>query len=206
MKKNWVITIARSYGSGGRTLAKLLSEELDMPFYDRDIAKLASEQSGIAEHMFGEVDERIRKVFVFAKGKYQSNPLPPEDVAFTSDDNLFELEARAIKTLADEGNCIIVGRCADHILKNRDNVISLYFYASETDCLARLHKQIGGEEDWLRKKKANIDKHRADYYKYYTGCEWEDPNNYDMCINTGTMTYEQLVAVVKHFIEVKEAD
>lgn len=205
MKKNWVITIARNYGSGGRDLAKELSKELDIPFYDRDIAKLASEQSGIAEHMFGEVDERIRKVFVSYKGKYQSKPLPPEDADFTSDDNLFELEAEVIKKLANEGNCIIVGRCANYILRDRDNVISIYFYASEKDCIKRLDETIGGGEEWLKKKKARIDKHRADYYRYYTGRDWTDLSNYDICINTAPMTHGQLVEIVKKYIELKES-
>ena len=198
-----VITIARSYGSGGLTLAKKLSEELGIPFYDREILRMASEQSGINEEMFGQVDENVRKIFMSTKGKYKGTPLTPEYSAFTSDDNLFELQADVIKRIANTESCIIVGRCADYILKNRDYVLSLYFYASEEDCLERLKKQVSGTDDELLKRMRLIDKHRADYYKYYTGHEWNDARNYDFCLNTAAMDYDKLIEVVKEYIKIK---
>lgn len=199
-----VITIARSYGSGGLTLAKKLSAELGIPVYDREILRMASESSGINEEMFGQVDENIRKIFMSAKGKYKGVAVSPEYSTFTSDDNLFELQAEVIRKIAETESCILVGRCADYILKDMDHVLSIYLYASEQDCLARLHAQTSGTDAELLRKMHAIDKHRADYYRYYTGHDWNDARNYDLCLNSSVMTYEELIEVVKSYIKIKK--
>ncbi len=204
--KKLVISIARSYGSGGLTLAKKLGKELGLPVYDREILRMASDQSGINEELFGQVDEHIRKIFISAKGKYKGLPLSPEYAAFTSDDNLFELQADVIKRIANTQSCIIVGRCADFILRDRAYVLSLFFYASEEDCLKRLRRQVSGTDEELLKRMHDIDKHRADYYKYYTGRDWNDARNYDFCLDTGVMDYDRLIEVVKSYIEIKNRE
>lgn len=203
--KKLVITVARSYGSGGLTLAKKLAGELNIPLYDREIIRMASDQSGINEELFGQVDEHVRKIFMTAKGKYKGMPLTPEDSAFTSDDNLFELQADVIKKIANTESCIFVGRCADYILRDRPYVLSLFFYASEEDCLERLRKQVSGTDEELIKRMHAIDKHRADYYRYYTGKDWNDSRNYDFCLDTGVMDYDKLIRVVKSYIEIKNS-
>lgn len=205
-EKKLVISIARSYGSGGLTLAKKLGKELNLPVYDREILRMASDQSGINEELFGQVDEHIRKIFLSAKGKYKGMPLTPEYAAFTSDDNLFELQADVIKRIANTQSCIIVGRCADYILKDRAYVLSLFFYASEEDCLKRLRRQVSGTDEELLKRMHDIDKHRADYYKYYTGKDWNDARNYDFCLDTGVMDYDRLIEVVKAYIDIKNRE
>ncbi len=205
-EKQLVISIARSYGSGGLTLAKKLGKELNLPVYDREILRMASDQSGINEELFGQVDEHIRKIFLSAKGKYKGMPLTPEYAAFTSDDNLFELQADVIKRIANTQSCIIVGRCADYILKDRAYVLSLFFYASEEDCLKRLRRQVSGTDEELIKRMHDIDKHRADYYKYYTGKDWNDARNYDFCLDTGVMDYDRLIEVVKAYIDIKNRE
>lgn len=205
-EKKLVICIARSYGSGGLTLAKKLGKELGLPVYDREILRMASDQSGINEELFGQVDETVRKIFLSTKGKYKGMPLTPEYAAFTSDDNLFELQADVIKRIANTQSCIFVGRCADYILKDRDYVLSLFFYASEEDCLERLRKQVSGTDEELIKRMHDIDKHRADYYKYYTGRDWNDARNYDFCLDTGVMDYDKLIEVVKSYIEIKNRE
>ena len=203
--KKLVITVARSYGSGGLTLAKKLAGELNIPLYDREIIRMASDQSGVNEELFGQVDEHVRKIFMSAKGKYKGMPLTPEDSAFTSDDNLFELQADVIKKIVNTESCIFVGRCADYILRDRPYVLSLFFYASEEDCLERLRKQVSGTDEELIKRMHAIDKHRADYYRYYTGKDWNDSRNYDFCLDTGVMDYDKLIRVVKSYIEIKNS-
>ena len=205
-EKKLVISIARSYGSGGLTLAKKLSKELGIPVYDREILRMASDQSGINEELFGQVDETVRKIFLSTKGKYKGMPLTPEYAAFTSDDNLFELQADVIKRIANTQSCIFVGRCADYILRDRHYVLSRFFYASEEDCLARLRKQVSGTDEELLKRMHAIDKHRADYYKYYTGRDWNDARNYDFCLDTGVMDYDKLIEVVKAYIDIKNRE
>ncbi|MCF0131995.1 MAG: cytidylate kinase-like family protein [Pseudobutyrivibrio sp.] len=200
-----VITIARGYGSGGRTLGRKLGEKLGLPVYDREILRIASEQSGISEELFGQQDENFRKIILANKGKYKGIPLGPESADFTSNDNLFELQAEVIRSIANTESCILIGRCADHILRGRKGVISLYFYASEEDCLARLKQQVSGTDEELIKRMHQIDKHRADYYRYYTGNDWDNVRNYDFCLNTGSMSYEKLIDVVVNYINTKQA-
>lgn len=201
--KKIVITIARSYGSGGRTLGKLLAKDLGIACYDRELLRMASDDSGINEALFGEVDEKKKKVPLFKSTKpYTGRILPPESDGFVSDDNLFSLQAKIIKELAEKESCIIIGRCADYILKDRDDVLRLFFYAPLKDCLVRAHELSGESEKELLKKIQKIDKYRADYYKYYTGNDWNDTRNYDFCLNTSSMSYEKLIDVVKSYIQI----
>ena len=198
-----VITIARSYGSGGRTLGKLLAKELGVHCYDRELLRMASEQSGINEALFGEVDEKVKSLPLFGISKkiYKGEIFPPESDDFVSDDNLFNYQAKIIKEVAAEESCVIIGRCADFILKDNPNVVRLFFYAPKEDCIARVKTQNGGTEKEIIRKIEKTDKYRSDYYRYHTGKDWNDSRNYDFCLNTASMSYEKLVAVVKAYIE-----
>ena len=199
-----VITIARSYGSGGKTLGKLLADELGIHCYDRELLRMASEQSGINEALFGKVDEKVKTMPLFriSKNIYKGEVLPPDSDDYTSDDNLFNYQAKCIKELAKTESCIIIGRCADFILKDEPNVIKLFFYASREDCIKRTMAQSGGTEREIIKKIEKRDKYRSDYYKYHTGRDWNDARNYDFCLNTSSTSYDKLVKVVKDYIEI----
>ncbi len=201
---NMVITIARSYGSGGRTMGKLLAKELGLKYYDRELMRLASDKSGISESLFGEADEKIKSTSLFriARKAFDGEPISPDSDDFVSNDNLFRFQAKVIKELASEEDCVIIGRCADYILKDNPNVIRLYCYAPLKDCIERERQLSGLNEKDIIKKIQKIDKHRADYYKYYTGNEWNDARNYDLCLNTSSMSYEELIQVVKAYITV----
>lgn len=205
MKKT-VITIARSYGSGGKTLGNLLAKDLDINCYSREILRMASDESGINEALFGEVDEKMKKsplLFnILKKNPYKGGVLPPESSDFVSDDNLFNYQAKVIKDLAAQESCIIIGRCADYVLKDNPDVIRLFFYAPLEDCIRRVVDQNGISAKEAEKKIAKIDKYRADYYKYYTGHAWNDARNYDFCLDTSSMSYEKLIAVVKDIIKI----
>ena len=197
-----VITIARSYGSGGRTLGKKLAAELGIHCYDRELIRMASDESGINEAMFGKVDENIKSlpIFSIAKKNHNGEVFPPDSDQFTSDENLFRYQAKVIRDLADTESCIIIGRAADYILKDRDGVLRLFFYASQENCVKRLMGQEGIGRGEALERIEKIDKYRANYYKYYTGREWYDAHNYDFCIDTAAMSYEKLIAVVKSYI------
>ena len=199
-----VITIARSYGSGGKTLGKLLADKMGINCYDREIIRMASDSSGINEELFGRVDEKLKKSPLF--GIVRSNPykgngvIPPESSNFVSDDNLFNYQAQVIKELAEKESCVIIGRCADYVLKDNPNVIRLYLYAPLEDCIKRVMAQNSITEKETIKKIETIDKYRSDYHKYYTGKEWNDARNYDFCLNTTSMSYEKLIQVVENII------
>ena len=202
--ENVVITISRQYGSGGKTIAAMLAQKLGVNFYSRDILKMASEDSGINEELFGMSDEKIRRAgwLHTLSHPYEGKLLPPEDKEFVSDDNLFNYQAKVIKDLAAQESCIIIGRCADYVLKDNPDVIRLFFYAPLEDCIRRVVDQNGISAKEAEKKIAKIDKYRADYYKYYTGNAWNDARNYDFCLDTSSMSYEKLVAVVKDIIKI----
>lgn len=202
-----VITIARSYGSGGRTFGKYLAKALGIPCYDNEIIRQASEDSGIHERLFGAVDEKkkIMPLFGISQKIYKGEVLPPESEDFTSEDNLFNLQAKTIKDLAAKGSCVIIGRCADFILKDMEgiNLVKLYFYAPREFCIKRVQYQNGGTEADIIRKIDQIDKYRSEYYSYHTGKDWNDATNYDLCINTTSASYEQLAEFVKSYIQIK---
>ena len=204
MGENIVITIARQYGSGGKTIGAMLAKELGINCYSREILKMASEESGINEGLFGMSDEKIKKApwFKILNRPYDGELLTPEDRDFVSDDNLFNYQAKVIQDLAEKESCVIVGRCADYVLKEFDHVISLFFYAPREDCIRRVQEISSEPEKEIIKKIEKTDKYRAEYYRYYTGKEWNDARNYDFCLNTTSMSYEKLVEVVKSYIDI----
>ena len=194
---NYVITIARGFGSGGKTIGRMLSERLDINYYDSDLIQLASEESGINIELFGKIDER-KKVSLFKRFNpaYDEKILPPDSDGYVSSDNLFNIQAKIIRDLAESQNCIIIGRCADHILRNNDKVIRLFFYADEEASIKNVIDIYGVSPKVAKAKIESIDKSRAGYYKYYTGKEWDDVNNYDLCINTTKLGFEKSVDAV----------
>jgi cytidylate kinase len=204
-----VITIARSYGSGGRTMGKLLAERLGIQFYDREILRIASDESGISEELFGQVDEKLKKsplIGIVRKNPYKGAVIGPENSDFVSDDNLFNYQAKVIKELAAQESCVIMGRCADYVLRDDPDVIRLYLYAPLPDCIKRVMAQNGLNEKDAAKKIEKVDKYRADYYHYYTGRNWNDARNYNFCLDTTSMSYDKLVEVVQNFINTYQKD
>ena len=197
---NRVITIARSYGSGGRRMGRLLAKELGYEYYDREILKIASEESGIHESLFGQVDETARMpLFRIAKEVYTGEVIPPDSDDFISNENLFRYQAKIIRELAATRNCVIVGRCANYILRGRDNVCNIFVTAPVVDCVRRVMEIDGLNLEEAERKIKKIDKRRADYFKYFTGRQWHDAALYDLCLNTGHMSDQQCVDVVRAY-------
>ncbi|MEG1741851.1 MAG: cytidylate kinase-like family protein [Acetivibrio sp.] len=203
----YVITIARGYGSGGRTIGKMLSEELGIHYYDRELLRLASDESGINEELFGKADEKVKTSFLYKimKKSYSGELISPDSDDFVSNDNLFQYQAKVIQQLAqeEEASCIIVGRCADYILKENKNVIRIFVHAPLEHCLDTLETMSSDSRKELQKKVEKIDKHRAEYYEYYTGRKWDNAANYDLCINTSQLSFEEAVGVIKEYIRIR---
>lgn len=204
--KHFVITVARGYGSGGRTMAKMLAEELGIHYYDRELLRLASDESGINEELFAKADEKLKKSLLFriANKEYKGELIPPDREDFVSNDNLFNYQAKVIKQLAEEESCIIVGRCADYILKDMDHVVKLFVHASLEDCIIRLEDMYHMPRKELEKKVLDTDKRRSAYYRYYTGRNWENAQNYDLCLNSGRMGFDKCVEIVKSYLKIQD--
>lgn len=201
-----VITIARGFGSGGRTIGRMLAKELDIPFYDNEIIRLASEESGIHERLFGQVDEQLKSsLFKLGReGAYKGELLPPSSKAFVSDDNLFNYQAKIILSLAEKGPCIIVGRCADYVLAGRPDVVRLFVHASLEDCLRNIMELYGLQDKEAKKLILSKDKARSEYYQYYTGHAWDNARNYDLSLNTANLGFGTCVRLVKDYIEIRQ--
>jgi cytidylate kinase len=203
--KHFVITIARGYGSGGKTVGKMLAEELGIHYYDRELLRLASDDSGINEELFGRADEQLKQSLLYkiARKEYKGELIPPDKEDFISNNNLFNYQAKVIRDIAEEESCVIVGRCADYILKDNPNVIKIFVHASLEDCVIRLNDMFSLPLKELEKKVIATDKRRAEYYKYYTGRDWEDAKNYDLCLNSQQLGFDKCVKIVKSYIDIR---
>ena len=205
--KNFVVTIARGFGSGGRQIAAKLADELNIHSYDNRILKLASQYSGYPEHYFREADETLqgnlieKQLLKLPKKFHTSGHLS----RFVSDDRLFDFQRKIIEGLADSESCIIVGKCADYILKDYDNVFSVYVEAPRAYCLQRVLERMDditleGADELITR----TDKYRADYYKYYTGGNyWTNPVNYDITINNARSGDEKSVQMIIQCMRIK---
>ena len=202
--ENRVITIARSYGSGGRKMGKLLAKELGFEYYDREILRIASDESGIGEELFDQVDE-IKKMPLFriARDVYTGEVIPPDSDDFISNENLFRYQAKIIRELAATRNCVIVGRCANFILRGRENVLNVFVTAPVVDCVRRVMETDGLNLEEAEKRIKKVDKRRADYFKYFTGREWHDAALYDLCLNTGHMSEQKCVDIVRSYMDAR---
>ena len=201
---HYVITIARGYGSGGKTIGKMLSEKLDIPFYDRELLRMASDNSGIHERLFGQADERVKPGLRKPFGKvYKGDLLPPESDDFVSDDNLFNYQAKIIKELADTRSCVIVGRCADFILQDRPNVVKLFVHAPFESCVKTVMDMYALPQKEAEKKIQDTDRHRSAYYKYYTRRNWDNAQNYDLCLNSAELGFDKCVEIVEAYMNIR---
>jgi cytidylate kinase len=203
--EHYVITIARGYGSGGKTMGKMLAEELGIHFYDRELLRLASDESGINEELFGRADEQLKQSLLFkiARKEYKGQLIPPDSEDFVSNNNLFNYQAKVIRQIAEQESCVIVGRCADYILKDMDNVVKIFIHASLEDCVIRLQDMFSLSPKELEQKVISTDKRRAEYYKYYTGRNWEDAKNYDLCLNSKQLGFDKCVEIVKSYLNIR---
>ena len=191
MKTNCVITIGRQFGSGGRYVGRMLAEKLGIPFYDKELLSEAAKQSGICEEIFEDHDEKPTRSLLFnlvtgmqvhgdAGSYYMDMPL---------NHKIFLAQFDAIRSIADKGPCVIVGRCADYVLKDRPNTISVFLKAEMQSKVERAVKYYGVDPQKAEDRIRKADKQRASYYNYYATATWGDVNNYDLCVDTASSAW-----------------
>lgn len=201
--KNYVITIARGFGSGGKQIGLELGKKLNIPCYEHEILDMASDASGLNRTLFQETDERLRGS-LFAKklkGMPSVTVASPEKKEFESDINLFNLQAQIIRSLALSQSCIIIGKCADHVLEYFDNVYRIYVDAPREACVKSIVDKLCVSPKEASALIAKTDRYRAKYYKYYTGKEWTNPTNYDLFINSDKVGRENCADVIQLYVE-----
>ncbi|MHB1314136.1 MAG: cytidylate kinase-like family protein [Christensenellales bacterium] len=201
--EQFVVTIARCCGSDGGEIGKALANELGINCYDRKLLRLASDRSGIHESFFGLADEDEAHPLLYkaAQRAFESEPKPPHGKNI-SDKDLFTFQAKLICELAERESCVIIGRCADYVLKNQKNVIKLFIYAPLNVCIARLAERNGLTMQEAKNEAETTDKRRTAYYKHYTGSNWRDVTNYDLCFNSGSLGISESVAFLKEYIRI----
>ena len=173
--EKFTVTIARGYGSGGRTIGKMLAQKLGVKFYDKELIRMASDASGINEALFGQSDEKTKNGVFNKPGVYKGEVIAPGKSGFISEENLFNYQAMVIKKIASEESCV----------KNAAEV-----------------KGITDRKEALKIISAT-DRERAAYYKAHTGREWIDARNYDLCLNSGDLGFEKCVDIITDFIKTK---
>ncbi len=175
-----IITISREFGSGGRQIGHQLAERLGIPFYDKDLIKMAAEDIEIEEHIFQMYDDAFMEKEAVEYTPFSNTYEVPVS------DQIFVAQSRVIHRLAEHGPCVIVGRCADMVLKD-EQCLNLFFYANFKKRVQRLLELEQLSQDHtkeMEKRVREIDRKRKDYYQYYTGNEWGKPQNYHLCLDS----------------------
>ena len=203
---NYVITIARGFGSGGKAIAMDLAEKLGIECYEHRILALASEYSGYEEDVLNHYNEKINGSLISNRiGKVASElGLRPITGEFRANQHIFDIQSNIIRKLAQTQSCIIVGKCADYILKDMPNVVSIYIEAPREYCRKRImeRKQVdAAKADALI---SSTDRYRAEYYKFYTnGNNWTNPINYDMTLNSARVGHEYCMTLIEEYLKMK---
>jgi hypothetical protein len=193
--KHIIINVGRQLGSGGHIIARMLAKDFNAKFYDREILNLAAKESGFSEKIFEQNDEKkgfIRGLFNMAaphvSGVYESG---------FSQENLFKFQSDAIRKAAQKGSCVFVGRCADYVLRDFENVVNIFITASMHDRVEQILNKQNVEPPEAKRMILQAESKRAAYYNYYTGKRWGDASGYNLCIDSsvlGLMETEKLIA------------
>ena len=188
-----IITISRQYGSGGREIGRKLAEQLGVPFYDNEIISRAAKETGFSEAAFETVEDKATNSLLYSIAMGMN--------VFTNQDAGFAGLSNVIRKVAEEGGCVIVGRCADYILKDYENVVNIFIRANLD---FRIKRSI--QVDQLDESKAGEivskkDKSRGNYYRYHAGERWDNLMNYDLVLRSDLVGIDKAVECIKNYVE-----
>ncbi len=196
---NLIITIGRQFGSGGRQIGRRLAEELGIDFYDRALITAAAKKSGFSEELFEMMDKRATNSLLYSLSMFGGSGV--NGMSLT--DQLYLTQANLIREFADKGSCVIVGRCADHILREYPNRFDIFISAPIEDRIRRIQSSPDREFEGNKSPQSTLekmDKQRATYYNYYTGKVWGKADHYDLCINAGRLGIDKSVELILNFV------
>ncbi|MBQ7653919.1 MAG: cytidylate kinase-like family protein [Clostridia bacterium] len=192
MKDNLVITISREFGSAGREIGEKAAKALGIPFYDRAIILKAAENSGLSEDFIEKEEQRVTNSMLF---NLSTGGIANQNFQFMSD-QIYIAQSRAIREYADEGSCVIVGRCADYILREDVKCLNVFIYADKYFKLNRIMQKYALDQSAAEKMIKESDKKRSRHYRFYTSMEWGEKENYALCINSGKLGVENAVQII----------
>lgn len=188
--KNRIITISREFGSGGRTVGKRTAEQLGIPCYDRELIQKIAGKSGFAEGYIKSLDET-------APGGFLASAFSNRTFGQTNEDYLWNIQRKVILELAEQGPCVIVGRCADFILRDQADCLTVFIHADLAFRAQRIVQVYGEREDSPEQRIRDKDKRRAAYHRFYTDMKWGYAKNYQISLDSGLLGIDACVEVLK---------
>lgn len=199
--KHHIITISRQYGSGGRTIGKMLAEKLNVPFYDKEVIDLAAKESGLAADFIRGQEQQLTQSLLFSivTNFTGGGSLNPNVLSLS--DQVYLAEANAIRKLAEQGDCVIVGRCADGVLEKEQELLRVYICADLEERCRRAVEEYGDKPENIQRTVKEIDKQRARYCQHYCDRAWEDADNYDLTLNSGKLGLDACVRIIAYAYE-----
>lgn len=205
MDNKMIITIGRQYGSAGLEIGKKLAEELGVNLYDKEMLKRAAKESGLCEELFETHDEKPTNSFLYSlvMDTYSLGYSSSSYADMPINHKVFLAQFDAIKKIADEGPCVMVGRCADYALEDRKNVINVFIYADMDQRIRRIAQKYDLTDAKAKDIIVKTDKKRASYYNYYTNKDWGDAKGYDLCLNSGKLGVYGTVKVILEYLKVR---
>lgn len=199
MKKN-IITISREFGSGGRTIAKQVAETLGIPYYDKELVKQVAVETGFDERYIEQEGEYapVKSMLAYAfAGRGTQGVMN----GMSANDFLWVIQRKVILDLAERGPCVIVGRCADYILRDREDCLNVFIHAPMTQRAQRIVRLYGESDQAPEKRLTDKDKKRKVYYKNYTDGEWGMSQNYHLCLDSGTLGIDTCVGIIAGLVK-----
>ena len=184
-----IITISREFGSGGRTIGKLVAEHLDIRCYDAELIQKLAAESGFDENYIKEAGE-------YTPGGFLASAFTNRSFGPTNEDLLWKLQYRIIRELAEKEPCVIIGRNADFILKDRDDVLNVFIEGNKPEKAARIKKLYQKSDDEVKKLLKDVDKKRSVNYRYFTDKEWGNRKNYDLVLNSSVLGYDKCIELI----------
>lgn len=201
-ERRLIISIGRQYGSGGSEVGAKLAEELGVNFYDKNILRMNSDESGIKESYFHLADEKAgnKLLYKIISGMIPEKKAPSFGADLVSADNLFRFQSEVIRKLAAEESCVIIGRCADYVLDGAEGLVRIFIYSDMESRIERIVRKGIAAKDDAPKMIKRMDRERRDYYRYYTGKDWSSAENYDIMINTAKLGIDGTIKAIKNYL------
>lgn len=203
-----IITIGRQFGSGGREIGETIARKLDIPCYDRELITMAAQQSGISEEVFEKADEKASNTLLYAllQASFPMSMRPAQITDLPLNDKLFLIQFDIIRRVAQAGACVIVGRCADYVLRDEKNVINAFVHAPLEARVERIMRVYAVERKAAEDMIAKNDKRRATYYNYFTNAKWADMFNFDISVNSAKVGVDGAADMIIAYAQRKAAE
>ncbi|MDR0940987.1 MAG: cytidylate kinase-like family protein [Bacteroidales bacterium] len=201
MKNTFIITIGRQLGAGGKLTGEMLSKQLQIPCYDKELLQLAAKESGVHADFFEQADEKSRFSILSALSSFWEGDFFTNN--YLSNEALFKFQSDVIQDLASRQSCIFVGRCADYVLRNHPRLLSVFITANMGNRIETIAQSQGISEEKAKTLIEQTDKKRASYYNFYSNKLWGSATSYDLCINASTFGMDETVAFILDFVRKK---